>query len=84
MSVAPERETPGTSAAAWAKPMTMPSRRVKDSIPRSWLPAFSAASSSSPSAISVQPISVRSRAPFSIWSENTSPKTPIGIVPSTM
>ena len=53
-------------------------------MPRSWLPVLSAASSSRPSAISVQPISVRSRAPFSIWSWKTRPKTAIGIVPSTM
>ena len=84
VSVAPERDTPGTSAQACAKPMMTPSRAVNVSISRECEPAFSAASSSRPSAISVQPISVRLRAPFSIWSENTSPKIPIGIVPRTM
>ena len=45
---------------------------------------FSAASSSRPSAISVQPISVRLRAPVSIWSLKISPNTAIGIVPRMM
>ena len=65
-------------------PTMMPSRAVNESSPRVCVATFSASSSSRPSTISVQPISVRSRAPVSIWSLKISPKTPIGIVPMMM
>ncbi len=82
--MAPERDTPGTSAAACAKPITIASRRVILSSGRSWRATRSAASSSRPSTISVVPIRYSERAPSSIWSLKTSPKTAIGIVPSPM
>ena len=37
-----------------------------------------------PTTISATPITYRSRAPVSIWSLKSTPKTPIGTVPSTM
>ncbi len=82
--VAPDRDTPGTRAIACAKPIATPSRVVMSSTLRVRLPTFSAASKSSPSTIRVVPIRYRSRAPVSIWSLKTSPKIPMGIVPSRM
>ena len=82
--VAPERDTPGISAAAWAMPTQKPSFVWIWSRSRSRVPTFSAAASTSPSTISVVPITYRSRAPVSIWSLKSTPKTPIGTVPSTM
>src|SRR3954454_24382724 len=79
--VAPERETPGTSAQACAKPIRIPSRIVSDSMPRLRFETCSAHRSTRPRAISAVPISWRLRAPASIWSRTASPKMRMGIVP---
>ncbi len=54
--VEPDRDTPGISAAACPKPIAIASRMVVLSSLRSCLLSFSAASRTSPSAISVEPI----------------------------
>ena len=56
MIVDPERDTPGISAAACPKPIAIASRMVVLSSLRSCLLSFSAASSTRPRAISVEPI----------------------------
>ena len=52
MIVAPERDTPGTSASAWARPTARPSRAWICSIDRDLVLTFSATSSTRPSTIS--------------------------------
>ena len=54
--VAPERDTPGISASAWAKPIFEPVARPDLSIVRWRVPTCSASSSTSPSTISAVPI----------------------------
>src|SRR5919197_6131954 len=78
--VVPERDAPGISARACAVPTARASVVLICSSSRSRRPALSAAYSRQASAISVEAMSQRLRAPVSIWSLKISPNAPTGIV----
>jgi hypothetical protein len=78
--VAPDLDTPGTSASVCAEPITTASRSPRSVIRRSLRPVRSATSRTRPNRISVAPIKVRLRASRSIRDSKASPSTAIGIV----
>ena len=83
--VAPEREVPGTRARAWARPTQIASAGVTSvERPGACGPPSRRPSGSGRARSATTPIRYRLRAPFSIWSLNASPKTPIGIVAMMM
>ena len=82
--VAPERDTPGTSARAWKPPMISPSRRVISDSSRSRRETASARSITKEKRMSAEPTSSSVRNWSSIWFLNASPRTAIGIVPRMM
>ncbi len=82
MIVPPDRDTPGISAMAWAKPSSdAVAGRVISRSSIACRPTRSASPSSSPNTTSVVAISHRLRAAVWIWSSNSTPSTPIGMVP---
>lgn len=82
--VAPERETPGTSAAAWARPISSASRRPIFLIARSLRPYRSAMPSTTPSTTRVLPMIHRLRKSCSMTSLSAMPSTTIGSEPMMM
>ena len=82
VSVPPERDTPGTSAMAWAKPITTPSRIRKFSSVRVCRPQYSANASTNANTISVVATTHRLRPAVWIWSLKRNPNSPIGIEPT--
>ena len=79
--VPPDRDTPGINAMAWAKPSVMPSTTRMSRSSTRCRPTRSASPSSSPKTTSVDAISHRLRAAVWICSSNSTPSSPIGIVP---
>ena len=84
MIVAPERDTPGSSAQAWASPIRMASRRVIWRICRSLELTRSAMPRRTPSTIRAVPITQRLRKSRSITSLKITPSTTIGSDPMMM
>ena len=82
--VAPERDTPGTSASAWKQPMIRPSRRVISDSSRSRRETASARSITKEKRMSAEPTSSSVRNSSSIGFLKASPRTAIGIVPRMM
>ncbi|MNY65469.1 hypothetical protein D3C86_2027390 [compost metagenome] len=81
MIVPPERETPGISAIAWAKPKMMPSRQISCLSAYFFLPMRSAQPRIRPKAISITAVIYMLRKPCSIWSLKPSPRMMIGSEP---
>ena len=79
--VAPDRETPGMSARAWANPNNVASLPLRLAIVRVRRPSASQAPSTTPNPASMAAVSQRLRATVSIWSANVNPSTAIGMVP---
>ena len=79
--VAPDRDTPGTSARHWARPTITLSRQVSCSTSRVCRPKYSAAAITAEKTTSAVAISHRLLAPVRISSLKSSPNTPIGMVP---
>ena len=81
LMVAPERDTPGTSARHCARPTMSPSRQVSCSACRFCLPKYSAAAMTAENTSIAVAISHRLRAPERMASLKRNPSTPIGMVP---
>ena len=79
--VAPERDTPGTSARHCARPTMTLSFQVSCSTSRVCLPMYSARAITAENTIIAVAMTHRLRAPERIWSLNSSPSTQIGMVP---
>ena len=82
--VAPERETPGTSATACAKPMITASTHVSAPRPRRRRPTASAARKTALNGMSIDATSAGDRNACLTGFSSSSPITAAGIVPSTM
>ena len=78
--VVPDRDAPGISASACAVPTTTASMVVSSSSPRVRVPTVSAANSTRASAIRVEAMTQRLRAPVLIWWLKISPNRPTGMV----
>ena len=79
--VAPDRETPGTSASVWAMPTTTASRQVSCSTSRLCRPMRSAKAITAENTTSAVAITQRLRTPERISSLKNRPSTQIGMVP---
>lgn len=82
--VAPERETPGTSAAAWASPMPSAPKRPSLDAPSPLPPTASATRNSAPTTARLTTTSQGLRAVVAMKSSNTGPETPAGTVAATI
>ena len=82
--VPPERETPGISASAWAKPKPTACFMVRSSSWRSCLPTWSATARKMPKSTSMVAVIQRDRNWVSMKSCSSRPRMPIGSEPRMM